>query len=61
MQLFRTIKDQKQDFKVTLQYDKNGDLPPHISSPLIAKFEISGVAEAAEKYVIFVVASPNPV
>lgn len=46
----RTLKDQRKDFKVTLSYDKSGKLPPFISSPLIAAYEIKGVAEAVEKY-----------
>lgn len=47
----RTLKDQLKDFKVTLSYDKSGKLPPSISSPLIAAFQVKGVVEAVEKYV----------
>lgn len=52
MQIGRTLKDQLKDFKVTLSYDKSGKLPPFISSPLLVAYEIKGVAEAVEKYVV---------
>jgi hypoxia up-regulated 1 len=48
--LFRSLKNQKQDFKCTLKYDETDVLPPSSASPVIAKYEISGVAEAAAKY-----------
>jgi hypoxia up-regulated 1 len=48
--LFRSLKNQKQDFKCTLKYDETVALPPSSASPVIAKYEISGVAEAAAKY-----------
>ncbi|KAG0612998.1 hypothetical protein M758_6G068300 [Ceratodon purpureus] len=46
----RTLKNQLKDFKVTLSYDKSGKLPPSISSPLIAAYQVKGVDEAVEKY-----------
>lgn len=46
----RTLKNQLKDFKVTLSYEKDGPLPPSISSPDIAVYEVKGVAEAVEKY-----------
>ena len=52
MQIGRTLKDQLKDFKVTLSYDKSGKLPPSISSPFIAAFEVRGIVEAVEKYVV---------
>lgn len=51
MQMGRTLKNQLKDFKVTLSYDKSGKLPPSISSPVIAGYEVKGVVEAVEKYV----------
>jgi hypothetical protein len=51
--LFRSLKNQKQDFKCILKYDETDVLPPSSTSPVIAKYEISGVAEAAAKYVFF--------
>lgn len=47
----RTLKNQLKDFKVSLSYDKSGKLPPSISSPLIAAYQVKGVDEAVEKYV----------
>lgn len=55
MQMGRTLKSQLKDFKVTLSYDKSGKLPPSISSPLIAAFQVNGVVEAVEKYVVLIV------
>lgn len=51
MQMGRTLKNQLKDFKVTLSYEKDGPLPPSISSPDIAVYEVKGVAEAVEKCV----------
>lgn len=48
----RTIKSQTKDFKVTLSYDQSAPLPPSITLPLIASYDIKGVAETVEKYAL---------
>jgi hypothetical protein len=45
----RTIKSQTKDFKVTLSYDQSAPLPPSITLPHIAAYDIKGVAETVEK------------
>lgn len=48
----RTIKSQTKDFKVTLSYDQSAPLPPSITLPHIAAYDIKGVAETVEKYAL---------
>ncbi|KAE9588935.1 hypothetical protein Lal_00012530 [Lupinus albus] len=47
--IFRSIKHNK-DFEVSLAYESENQLPPGVSSPQIAQYQISGLTDASEKY-----------
>ncbi|KAL5076176.1 hypothetical protein RYX36_015160 [Vicia faba] len=47
--MFRSIIHDK-DFEVSLAYESEHLLPPGVTSPLIAQYQISGLADASEKY-----------
>ncbi|XP_075670126.1 heat shock 70 kDa protein 17-like [Castanea sativa] len=46
--MFRSIIHKK-DFEVSLSYDKDL-LPPGITSPILAQYDVSGLTDASEKY-----------
>ena len=45
--MFRSIIHKK-DFEVSLSYDKDL-LPPGVSSPIFAQYDVSGLTDASEK------------
>lgn len=47
--MFRSIIHDK-DFEVSLAYERADFLPPGVSSPVFAKYAVSGLANATEKY-----------
>ncbi|MED6157867.1 hypothetical protein PIB30_027396 [Stylosanthes scabra] len=47
--MFRSVNHNK-DFEVLLAYESENHLPPGVTSPEIAKYQISGLADASEKY-----------
>ncbi|GMY26369.1 heat shock 70 kDa protein 17 [Fagus crenata] len=47
--MFRSIIHKK-DFEVTLAYDNEGLLPPGVTSPIFAQYDVSGLTDASEKY-----------
>ncbi|OIW14422.1 hypothetical protein TanjilG_20868 [Lupinus angustifolius] len=47
--MFRSINHNK-DFEVSLAYESENQLPPGVSSPQIAQYQISGLTDASEKY-----------
>ena len=48
--MFRSIVHDK-DFEVSLAYESEGLFPPGILSPVFAKYAVSGLTDASEKYV----------
>lgn len=48
--VLRSVKGQLGEFKVVLQYDPEGDVPPAAASGQIAVLEVTGVANATAKY-----------
>ncbi|BFI40486.1 hypoxia up-regulated 1 [Marchantia polymorpha subsp. ruderalis] len=54
---YRALKNQKSDFKVALKYDATL-LPPGVISPEVATYQITGVADAANKYASYNVSAP---
>ncbi|XP_078428746.1 heat shock protein 70 (Hsp 70) family protein [Wolffia australiana] len=57
IKVFKSIKHNK-DFEVSLGYEKSHPLPRGASSHKIAKFEISGLTEASERYLARNLSSP---
>ncbi|KAL2613653.1 hypothetical protein R1flu_025345 [Riccia fluitans] len=55
--MYRALKNQKSDFRVALKYDGTL-LPPGAISDEVATFQISGVADAANKYASLNVSAP---
>ncbi|XP_004502074.1 heat shock 70 kDa protein 17 [Cicer arietinum] len=47
--MFRSINHDK-DFELSLAYESEHHLPPGVTSPLIAQYEISGLTDASGKY-----------
>ncbi|KAL2585525.1 hypothetical protein AAZV13_13G003200 [Glycine max] len=47
--MFRSINHNK-DFEVSLAYESENHLPPGVTSPEIARYQISGLTDASEKY-----------
>ncbi|QHO05629.1 Heat shock 70 kDa protein [Arachis hypogaea] len=47
--MFRSVSHNK-DFEVLLAYESENHLPPGVTSPEIAKYQISGLTDASEKY-----------
>ncbi|KAK2442542.1 heat shock protein 70 (Hsp 70) family protein [Trifolium repens] len=47
--MFRSFNHNK-DFEVSLAYESERHLPPGVTSPLIAQYQISGLTDASEKY-----------
>ncbi|CAJ2668459.1 heat shock protein 70 kDa [Trifolium pratense] len=47
--MFRSFNHNK-DFEVSLAYESEHHLPPGVTSPLIAQYQISGLTDASEKY-----------
>ncbi|KAL3615314.1 hypothetical protein CASFOL_040975 [Castilleja foliolosa] len=47
--MFRSIVHDK-DFEVSLSYEGEGQVPPGISSLVFARYDVSGLADATEKY-----------
>ncbi|KAL2327134.1 hypothetical protein Fmac_020561 [Flemingia macrophylla] len=47
--MFRSVNHNK-DFEVSLAYESEHHLPPGVTSPEIAKYQISGLTDASEKY-----------
>ncbi|XP_022765663.1 heat shock 70 kDa protein 17-like [Durio zibethinus] len=47
--IFKSFNHSK-DFEVSLAYDHEDLLPPGLSSPVFAKYAVSGLTDAAEKY-----------
>ncbi|KAK7302508.1 hypothetical protein RJT34_13398 [Clitoria ternatea] len=47
--MFRSINHNK-DFEVTLAYESERHLPPGVTLPEIAKYQISGLTDTSEKY-----------
>ncbi|XP_027341513.1 heat shock 70 kDa protein 17 [Abrus precatorius] len=47
--MFRSINHNK-DFKVSLAYESEHHLPPGVTSPEIAQYQISGLTDASERY-----------
>lgn len=47
--MFRSIIHKK-DFEVTLAYDNEDLLPPGVTSPIFAQYDVSGLTDASEKY-----------
>ncbi|KAL3615316.1 hypothetical protein CASFOL_040977 [Castilleja foliolosa] len=47
--MFRSIVHDK-DFEVSLSYEGEGPVPPGISSLVFAQYDVSGLADATEKY-----------
>ncbi|CAL0323233.1 unnamed protein product [Lupinus luteus] len=47
--MFRSVNHNK-DFEVSLAYESENQLPPGVSSPQIAQYQISGLTDASEKY-----------
>jgi hypoxia up-regulated 1 len=46
--MFRSIIHKK-DFEVTLAYDNEDLLPPGVTSPIFAQYDVSGLTDASEK------------
>lgn len=46
--MFRSINHNK-DFEVSLAYESEHQLPPGVTSPIIAQYKISGLKDANEK------------
>ena len=46
--MFRSINHNK-DFEVSLAYESEHDLPPGVTSPEIAQYQIAGLTNASEK------------
>lgn len=46
--MFRSINHDK-DFEVSLAYESEHLLPPGVTSPLIAQYQISGLTDASGK------------
>ncbi|PWA97169.1 heat shock protein 70 family [Artemisia annua] len=57
IKLFRSITHNK-DFDVSLLYEKEGLLPPGVTSRTFAKYAVSGLADASEKYMSRNLSSP---
>ncbi|XP_050231681.1 heat shock 70 kDa protein 17 [Mercurialis annua] len=55
--MFRSIVHDK-DFEVSLAYDGEAILPPGTLSPVFAKYSVSGLADASEKYMSRNLSSP---
>ncbi|CAM6106158.1 unnamed protein product [Calypogeia fissa] len=55
--VFRTFKSLKEDFKVSLQYHASL-LPPGVTNPEFAAFQIIGVTDAAKKYESYNLSAP---
>ncbi|TKY47918.1 Heat shock 70 kDa protein 17 [Spatholobus suberectus] len=47
--MFRSVNHNK-DFEVSLAYESEHHLPPGVTSPEIAQYQISGLTDASEKY-----------
>ncbi|CAJ1972942.1 unnamed protein product [Sphenostylis stenocarpa] len=47
--MFRSVNHDK-DFEVSLAYESEHHLPPGVTSPVIAQYQISGLIDAGEKY-----------
>ncbi|XP_057958606.1 heat shock 70 kDa protein 17 [Malania oleifera] len=47
--MYRSIVHNK-DFEVSLAYESEGLLPPGVSSPIFARYAVSGLTDANEKY-----------
>ncbi|RDX66828.1 Heat shock 70 kDa protein 17, partial [Mucuna pruriens] len=47
--MFRSVNHNK-DFEVSLAYESEHHLPPGVTSPEIAQYQISGLKDASEKY-----------
>eukprot|EP00245_Coleochaete_scutata_P012766 TRINITY_DN499_c1_g2_i1.p1 TRINITY_DN499_c1_g2~~TRINITY_DN499_c1_g2_i1.p1 ORF type:complete len:545 (-),score=158.42 TRINITY_DN499_c1_g2_i1:541-1992(-) len=48
--VFRALKGQPTDFKVSIKYEEGAALPPGITSREVASYEIGGLGNATEKY-----------
>lgn len=46
--MFRSI-NQNKDFEVSLAYESENHLPPGVTTPQIAQYQISGLTDASEK------------
>jgi hypoxia up-regulated 1 len=46
--MFRSVNHDK-DFEVSLAYESEHHLPPGVTSPLIAQYQISGLTETSGK------------
>ena len=46
--MFRSVNHNK-DFEVSLAYESEHHLPPGVTSPEIARYQISGLTDASEK------------